>query len=380
MTFHLVAIPGVLALLCAWSLAATVLLTGPGLRRDRLLALFLFVDGTAWGTGSGILYLLESPTAAWYSQAVFIGMLLAMPGCALAFIGTLPTPLVAPFNSRFGLLLIAVLTVAAEVYYLAQPARFIGTIVPAWYASWDADLPPITVDLFNLVGLVGLVSLAASISAWLRSPHGSAARRQARAFALAFGVHDVGIFCAMFLPGNIIPPPPSGHFTDVLIILGVDCGSLALVLLLAYGILKVQLFDIDLRIKRGIRRSTVAAIFLAGFLIVEQLVQNFFTGRFGILLGAVAAGLMLFAFGPIRRFAEALANGAMPAVAATPEYVVYRKLEVYRAALEGLYADALVSDKERAMLDRLRIKLGIEASDARAMEEDVSREAATAWS
>jgi len=147
-------------------------------------------------------------------------------------------------------------------------------------------------------------------------------------------------------------------------------------LLLWYAILKVQLFDIDLRIKHGIRRSTVAAVFLAAFLIVEQLVQNFFTGQFGILIGAVAAGLMLFALGHIRHFAAALANGAMPEVSATPEYVAFRKLEVYRAAFEGLYADAVVSDKERATLDRLRLKLGIQPRDALAIEEDVSRESA----
>jgi len=374
MKFHLIAIPGILALLCSWSLAAAVLLTGPGLRRDRLLALLLLVEGTAWGTGSGILYLLESPTAARYLQAIFVGMLLAMPGCALAFIGTLPTPLVAPLNSRVGLVAIAVVTVAAELYFLAQPARFVGDIVPAWYATWDADLPPITIDVFNVVGLVGIVSLAASLSAWARSPRGSWARRQARAFALAFGVHDIGIFCAMVLPGNVVPPPPSGNLSDVFIILGVNCASLGLVLLLSYAILKVQLFDIDLRIKRGIRRSTVAATFLAGFLIVEQFVQNFFTGHFGLLIGAVAAGLMLFALGHIRRFAAALANGAMPEVSATPEYLAFRKLEVYRAAFEGLYADGVVSDKERATLDRLRFKLGIQPGDALAIEEDVSRE------
>lgn len=61
----------------------------------------------------------------------------------------------------------------------------------------------------------------------------------------------------------------------------------------------------------------------------------------------------------------------MPAVSATPEYVVYRKLDVYRAAFEGLYADAAASEKERAMLDRLRMKLGIQAADAQAIEEQV---------
>jgi hypothetical protein len=47
---------------------------------------------------------------------------------------------------------------------------------------------------------------------------------------------------------------------------------------------------------------------------------------------------------------------------------------VYRAAFEGLYADLVVSDKERATLDRLRIKLGIQPGDALAIEQEVSRE------
>lgn len=222
--------------------------------------------------------------------------------------------------------------------------------------------------------MIGIVSLAASLSSWARSARGSLARRQARAFAIAFGVHDVGMFIALVLPGHLVPPPPSGNWSDIFIILGCTCTSIAFVLLLSYGILKVQIFDIDLRIKRGIRRSTVVAVFVAGFLMVEQFVQNYFTGQFGLLLGAVAAGLMLFGLGHIRRFAEALANGAMPEVSATPEYVAYRKLEVYRAAFEGLYADAVISDKERATLDRLRIKLGIQPGDALALEEDVSRE------
>lgn len=116
MKFHLIAVPGILALLCSWSLAVAVLLTGPGLRRDRLLALLLFVEGTAWGSGAGLLYLMESPQVAWYVQAVFVSMLLAMPGCVLAFVGTLPTPLVAPLNSRVGLIAIAVLTAATELF------------------------------------------------------------------------------------------------------------------------------------------------------------------------------------------------------------------------------------------------------------------------
>lgn len=374
MIFHLIAIPGILALAFAWSLASVVLLTGPGLKRDRLLALLLFVEGGAWGSGAGFLYLMRSPAAAWHFQSIFCGMLLALPGSALAFAGTLPSSLMAPLRSRFGLAVIAVATLAVEAYYLSDPARFVGRVVPAWYATWDADLPPITVDFFNIAGLGGIVSLLGSVTAWAQSAPGSWARRQARAFAIAFGVHDIGLFFALVLPGHFVPPPPSGHASDLFVILGSSCTSVIFVVLLAYGILKVQLFDIDLRIKRGIRGSTIAAIFVAVFLVVEQFVQNYFNAQFGLLFGAVAAGLMLFGIDHIRHFARKLANGAMPAVSATPEYMVYRKLEVYRAAYEGLYADAIVSEKERATLDRLRLKLGIQLGDAQAIEDEVRAE------
>jgi hypothetical protein len=374
--FHLIAIPGLLALVFAWSLAAVVLVTGPGMRRDRLLALLLFVEGGAWGSGAGFLYLMQSPAVAWAFQSIFCGMLLALPASSLAFAGTLPSTLMAPLRSRPGLVLLAAATVAVEAFYLSDPARFVGHIVPAWYATWDADLPPITVDFFNLAGLAGIVSLLGSLTAWAQSARGSWERRQARAFAIAFGVHDVGLFFALVLPGHVFPPPPSGHYSDLFVILGSTCTSVVFVLLLAYGILKVQLFDIDLRIKRGIRRSTVAAVFVIAFLVVEQFVQNYFNGQFGLLFGAVAAGLMLFGMEHIRHFAGKVANGAMPAVSATPEYVVYRKLEVYRAAFEGLYADATVSEKERAMLERLRVKLGIQVGDAGTIEGQVREEMA----
>ena len=96
----------------------------------------------------------------------------------------------------------------------------------------------------------------------------------------------------------------------------------------------------------------------------------------GAAVGAIVAGLMLFGLDHIRQFAGKIANEAMPAVTATPEYLAYRKLEVYLAAFEGLYADAQVSGKERATLDRLRVKLGIQPGDALALEAQIREEMA----
>ncbi len=301
--------------------------------------------------------------------------MIALPYCYLAFIGTLPTPLVAPLRGRVAHVILAGLAVSAEAYWLTHRGEFIGGILPAWYATWDWDVPAAGVATMNLFGAIGIVSLLGSLSAYRRAAPGTAARRQARAFAIAFGVHDVGQLVFMFiLPGHLVPPPPSGHMSDIAIILGSNATTLAFVVLLSYGILKVQLFDIDLRLKRGIRRGTVAGVFVATFLIAEQLAQNYFAAQLGLVFGAVTTGLLLFGLGPIRRFAEGLAEGAMPNVSASTEYAAFRKLEVYRAALESLADDGEIDEKERALLNRLRLKLSIQPDDALALKRDALAE------
>src|SRR5947209_19098925 len=126
MEFHAIGVPGVLAFVLAWALAAVVLVTGPGARRDRLLALVLVVEGVAWGCGSGFLYLTTSATVAWSLQAVFTTAMLALPFCYLGFVGTLPTPLVTPLRGRSALIVLAALAAGAETWWLTHQDRFIA--------------------------------------------------------------------------------------------------------------------------------------------------------------------------------------------------------------------------------------------------------------
>jgi hypothetical protein len=69
--------------------------------------------------------------------------------------------------------------------------------------------------------------------------------------------------------------------------------------LIAYGILSTQLFDIDLRPWPGL----------------------------------VAGALIVYLLAPLQRVAERFANRLMPGTAGTPEYLAYRKMQVYEAAL-----------------------------------------------
>lgn len=144
--------------------------------------------------------------------------------------------------------------------------------------------------------------------------------------------------------------------------------------LLVRALLREQLFDFDLRVKRGVKRTTVAALFLAVFFVVAQIVQAYTSTAFGLLGGAVVAGLLLFALHPVQRAAERVASVAMPRTTGTPEYLAYKKLEVYKAAVESAHeATGGIDATQRAVLDRLRAKLGLHDDDAHAMEAEVAQ-------
>ncbi len=132
-------------------------------------------------------------------------------------------------------------------------------------------------------------------------------------------------------------------------------------ILATYAVLRHQLLGIDVRLKWTIRRGTLAAIFLAAFLIVAQLIQNVANARLGYLVGAIAAGLLLFALAPLQRFSQRFADAALPRVRDPRAAPPARRLDAYRQTAELLLADGvLTSHKERA-LAALADELGISA-------------------
>jgi hypothetical protein len=146
-------------------------------------------------------------------------------------------------------------------------------------------------------------------------------------------------------------------------------GTLLAVPLIAYGILRAHLFDIDLRIRWTIKQSTVGlAIFIIIFLVSEG-AESLLSERLGNYWGLLAAAVVAIALRPVQRFAERVSNAAMPNTQDTPEYKTDRKREVYEAAIaEALLDDEGISDRERSLLNRLRDSLDISEADAEALE------------
>jgi uncharacterized membrane protein YebE (DUF533 family) len=141
--------------------------------------------------------------------------------------------------------------------------------------------------------------------------------------------------------------------------------------LIAYGILRTHLFDIDLRIRWTIKQSTLASIFIAVMFMVSEGASQFLSDELGNVTGLLAAGVLMFFLAPLQRFAEKVASTAMPNTRNTPEYAAYRKMQVYEAAVSEAMAEGVISHKERALLAHLRDSLGISVADAEALERDV---------
>jgi hypothetical protein len=341
---------GTLALVAfgmCWGLAVVVFRVSQPRSVGRQLSLLLVVEGaTLISTGYLDLFLTEAArSAAWYpafyrleeiTHTVGDCLMLALYPPFLA--AALRTRLTRPLGTR-----------RARIALL-----MLGTI------------------LYVSLVLLFLYALIASVDAW-RAARGIA-RSQAGTFAIAFGVRDVcwsfayGWATVVLWQGTYAIVDPNAWEPPFL---AYALGSLLAVPLIAYSILETQLFDIDLKIQWTLRQSTVATVFVAVFYLVTEGADRLFEAEFGSWVGLLASATLLFFLSPLQRFAERFAGAVMPNTSDTPEYAVYRKMQVYEAAL----ADALpggISDKERALLTHLRDSLGIKVADADALERHLS--------
>ena len=230
---------------------------------------------------------------------------------------------------------------------------------------------PIGVSLLFL-GLVATFTyaLVASVQAWLTSS--GAARSRALAFVLAFGFRDLcwGYNYAFATWEIWTGRTPLAEGVD----LGYICyilGTLVAVPMIAYGILRTELFDIDLRIRWTIKQSTLAGIFVALMFFISEGASTFLSAELGSFAGLLVAAVLMFFLAPLQRFADRVASAAMPNTKNTPEYVAFRKMQVYESALAEAQSENGISNRERLLLNRLRDSLGISAADAETIEREL---------
>ena len=359
-------VAGVLALIAAWGAAIVLLRTAPDRSLNRRLAFVLFLEGV-W-LGGGVFFVVEDQAIFLAIAAVAVGAMAALPFQYLSFLGvSLTTPLVAPFRSRPAFALLALASAATGLWVILFPSTFIGELYSPDWATWNFQFRPAGARVALVHGIASLFGLVAAFAAFLKAKPGTDARSRAKWFMLAFGVRD--LFSAVtWISYPLLRPIP--FWGDFVANQGPPIINIIYVGLMSYGVLRAQLFDIDLKLKFALRQGTVGAVFAGAFFTGSELLERIVPVE-GTILGLIVAGGIVLALRPVQRFGEVVASRVMRGVEDTPSYLESRKHEVYRATLEGTLEDGAITDRERAVLDRLREQLGISREEAELVEREM---------
>jgi hypothetical protein len=367
---------GLVALIVCTAMGLFVFATLPDRRQNRRLSVLLVTEGIlTFGGPPGTAFAGSDSTARVLFSAHFIALFLFVP-LLFRFLATIDAPVARPLISRAGRLLPWLLFTAENVLFLVRPTLCIAGIREAWWGGRMLDAGPLANFGYSASGLAALYSLIVAISAYRHAAPGTAAKERARRYAIAFGVNDA----VVLLVTTIVPLAYGAtHHAEIrpiefIFVWAIPIVSTVFVTLMAYGILRAQLFDIDLRLASGLRRGAIAAIVLFAFLTTAKLAEQFISDELGYVIGAFAAAALVFVHKPVERFAARFSSAMLPGVEASPAYVAFRKLEVYLEAVEAAYEDGQISPADRVILNRLRDKLGVEAVDAKRLEEDARRE------
>lgn len=365
--------PGILAMGLAWGLAVVALRAGPGGRLNRLLAWLLILEGAYTGTNVGLILFVEGRLAAEIVSLVGLFTHIALPLQYLLFLGeALHTPLTRPFRDRRATVLIAIGTVFLAGFALLRPGLFLTGVAPSELGHWNFGYHGPGAWVVQTYGLASLFGLVAAMHAFGRSPRGSIARNQAGWFVVAFGLRDAYMAFVASLYPVLRPIPAWGDFfynPAIGLIYSVY------IPLLAYAILKYQLFSIDLRLRFVLRQGSAGALIATVFLVASEALESVIAVD-GLVAGVLLAMLVAVLLRPAQTVAERIAAKLMPNVKPDDAYFEQRRHAIFRAALESATIDGEISPDERKLLNRLKSELGLDDGLASRLEREALSEQA----
>lgn len=362
------ALASAIAAIVAFSFVALLAFVG-GWRQNRLLILILALEALLQGVIAGGEFIGDNPAGErlFFLVIVLLGL---FAWSYLVFLGRVDSPIVGWTRSKLARSITAVVAIGAGLALDARVA--IAQARGPYDANGDPFVGVMILVVFASIAIVGILALAGTIDAWRRSPRGTSRRARAGAFAIAFGTRDFIMVGGLLLSEFTPPAAPFSGIAAIISDYSFAVATIVYVPLLAYGILKTQLFDLDLRVKVGIRRSTIVTVILIFALAAAKTAEYYLNKTYGYIAGGIAAGVMLFLAPRLNKMGEKVANVAMPQVQPTPAYLAAKKLDVYRTAVETAIETGGIDARQRLTLDRLRTKLGLVDVDCAAVEAEVN--------
>jgi hypothetical protein len=221
----------------------------------------------------------------------------------------------------------------------------------------ERPVPDWTASALDGVGLLFGVLIALTTWLVLRGRPPGAERFARRAFVALFLVALLGCL-APTLPDAVGAIGPYGILRTA--------GTVLLVL----AVVKYDVLGIPLP-RLVVRRGPLAAGALAVLFIVAQVAQNFFSAKYGLLMGGVLAGGFVFAASPVQRAIERYFDRPKPNPTASGS-----AHSGYKAALRAAMRDGTLTRREERHLAEVAVALGISPVQALDLRDEVERERA----
>ncbi|MGB0652346.1 MAG: hypothetical protein ACPGQL_04015 [Thermoplasmatota archaeon] len=132
------------------------------------------------------------------------------------------------------------------------------------------------------------------------------------------------------------------------------------VAIITYTLARYQLFDIDVTVTKTAGQGAVIGALTLVFFVGKEWMEGIL-GIEGTVPGVLAACAVALALYPAERGVRAITGRILPRLE-EEAYLLDRKAQVYKSALEGVLWDGQLTEKERTLLEVLQQKLGLEAS------------------
>ena len=227
-------------------------------------------------------------------------------------------------------------------------------IYVSFYAGSEIPAEPLALAR---LGHIVVAAFAAS-AAWVLAAEGEGSRAARNVGLLLFAAMLAGAIDQMVFPASPV----------------VGIVRIAAFATLVHGVLRHGLLGFDLSVPTA-RRGTLATIGLVGFFAVAQVAQEFLSGTMGIVLGGVAAGVLLFAAAPLQRAAERLASREVPTDSAGPGRRAGAVAEsTFKAAVRAARHDGVVTAAEERHLAEVADGLGLTPGEMVRLRHEVEGE------
>jgi hypothetical protein len=131
---------------------------------------------------------------------------------------------------------------------------------------------------------------------------------------------------------------------------------------IAYGILKHQLFDIHFIVKETFVYLIITIVLVSIFRLIELVLSNVISSAFfggDLIARLIAAAIVAGMFFPLRSQTVKIGDKLFPKLTKSVESGHKRNLAIYKKQLEFVLVDGEITNKEEEMLKALRIDLGI---------------------